>query len=214
MLRPVRGEPGKFIDTVTQTEYDISEMREDDKYDTIVIPAGLIAAGAQFLFFNALAGKFLIDTNINLQSRLSHGEEMIVDRVGLQVQTATGLLEPTPFDIKQVLEGAYFRLEINRLLYIEGPLTKLPSGYGVYGNSVAAGQGVVSNGVPSTAAASRLSQTQLLTSDHEFVGTMTFFDRGWVAVGILAAANRLPNLATPVFVKCYLHGLIKAATSK
>lgn len=213
MLRPIRGEPGKFIDTTTNIEYDISEMREDDKYDTVVVGAGAVAAGATFLFFRDLAGKFLIDTNLNLQSRLSHGEEMIVDRVGLNARTATGALEPTPLDLKQVLEDAFYRLEINRLLYIEGPIIKMPSGYGVYGNSVAPGQGVISNGVPSTAAAARLSQTQLLTSDHEFLGTMTFFARDWTGAA-LAAADRLPILDTPVFVTNYLHGLIKAATSK
>lgn len=210
-LRPVRGEPGKFIDTVTNVEYDISEMREDDKYDTVFVPAGAVAPGAAFIFFRDLAGKFLIDTNLNLQARISHGEEMIVDRVGMQTRSATGNLEPTPLDHKKVLDNAFYRLEINRLLYIEGPLIKMPSGYGVYGNSVAAGQGVVSNGVPSTAAASRLSQTQLLTSDHEFVGTMTFFTRAWTG---LAQVDFMPTLATPVLVTCYLHGLIKAATSK
>lgn len=210
-LRPVRGEPGKFIDTVTNVEYDISEMREDDKYDTVFIPAGAVAPGTTFIFFRDLAGKFLIDTNLNLQARISHGEEMIIDRVGMQTRSATGNLEPTPSDHKKVLDDAFFRLEINRLLYIEGPLIKMPSGYGVYGNSVAAGQGVVSNGVPSTAAASRLSQTQLLTSDHEFVGNMTFFDRAWTG---LTLADRMPTLATGVLVTCYLHGLIKAATSK
>jgi hypothetical protein len=210
-LRPVRGEPGKFIDTVTNVEYDISEMREDDKYDTVFIAAGAVAPGTTFLFFRDLAGKFLIDTNLNLQARISHGEEMIIDRVGMQTRSATGNLEPTPSDHKKVLDDAFYRLEINRLLYIEGPLIKMPSGYGVYGNSVAAGQGVVSNGVPSTAAASRLSQTQLLTSDHEFVGTMTFFDRAWTG---LTLADRMPTLATGVLVTCYLHGLIKAATSK
>src|SRR3990172_1255558 len=210
-LRPVRGEPGKFIDTVTGVEYDISEMREDDKYDTVFFPAGAIAPGTTAIFFRDLAGKFLIDTNLNLQARISHGEEMIIDRVGLSVRAATGNLEPTPLDVKKVLEDAFFRLEINRLLYIEGPLIKMPSGYGVYGNSVAAGQGVTSNGVPSTPAAARLSQTQLLTSDHEFVGNLQFFDRAWTG---LVLADRMPTLATAVLVTCWLHGLIKAATSK
>ena len=210
-LRPVRGEPGKFIDTVTKVEYDISEMREDDKYDTVFIPAGAIAPGAAFIFFRDLAGKFLIDTNLNLQARISHGEEMIIDRVGMQTRAATGNLLPTPSDVKKILEDAYFRLEVNRLLYIEGPLIKMPSGYGVYGNTVEAGQGVVSNGVPSTAAASRLSQTQLLTSDHEFVGNMSFFTRAWTG---LAVVDFMPTLATGTLVTCWLHGLIKAATSK
>src|SRR3990172_8186616 len=107
-LRPVRGEPGKFIDTVTKVEYDISEMREDDKYDTVFIPAGAIAPGAAFIFFRDLAGKFLIDTNLNLQARISHGEEMIIDRVGMQTRAATGNLLPTPSDVKKILDGGGF----------------------------------------------------------------------------------------------------------
>jgi len=34
-LRPIRGEPGKFIDEVTGVEYSIREMKMDDKYDVL-----------------------------------------------------------------------------------------------------------------------------------------------------------------------------------
>ena len=36
-LRPIKGRPGKFLDTGTGKVLDISDYREDDKFDTIVI---------------------------------------------------------------------------------------------------------------------------------------------------------------------------------
>lgn len=34
-LRPVRGEPGQFVDTDTGLSYSISEMKEDCRYDVV-----------------------------------------------------------------------------------------------------------------------------------------------------------------------------------
>ena len=212
-LRPIKGRPGKFLETSSGRVLDISDYREDDKYDTIAIPLGAMAAGTQFIFFRDVAGKNLIDTNFTQQSRLSAGEEMIIDRVGVTVRNATGAILPTPTDIKEVAENAYLRIDINRLLMQEGPVIKFPSGYGLAGNTVENGQGIVSIGVPSTAAAAKLLKTQLITAQNEVLGTMTFFSRAW-AVPNPFAADPLPNFSVDLMVTCWLHGLLKAAVSK
>jgi hypothetical protein len=46
-LRPIKGRPGKFLETQSQQVVDISDYREDDKYDTIAIIAGAVAAGTE-----------------------------------------------------------------------------------------------------------------------------------------------------------------------
>lgn len=214
-LRPIKGEPGKFLDTVSGEVLDISDYREDDKYDTVVIPAGPVQPNAEFIFFaENLGAKRPIDTNIQQIRQLSQGEEMIVDRVGVLVPMASGNLLPPPADIKKVVEDAFIRFTVNQLTLIEGPVTKFPTGYGLYGNTVEAGQGIVSIGTPSTAAASKLLKTQLLTSQHQFQATMVFFQRDWAAAAIPVAADRLPILSTPVFVRAMLHGLLKVASTK
>lgn len=216
-LRPIKGEPGKFLDTVSGEVLDISDYREDDKYDTIALPAGAVAANTTRLFFaEDLGAKSLLDTNIQQLRQLSQGEEMIVDRVGMTVAMATGNTLPTPADIKKFVENAFISFTVNRLVLIEGPVIKFPSGYGLHGNTVETGQGIVSIGTPSTAAASKLLKTQLLTSQHQFQGLLSFFDRGWAGVvaAIPVAADRMPTFQNPLTAKAWLHGLLKVASTK
>jgi len=213
-LRPIKGEPGKFLDTVSGEVLDISDYREDDKYDTIKIAAGAVQPNAEFIFFaEDLGTKRLIDTNIQQIRQLSQGEEMIVDRVGMTVPMATGNVLPTPADIKKVVENAFVSFTVNRLILIEGPVIKFPSGYGLHGNTVETGQGIVSIGTPSTAAASKLLKTQLLTSQHQFQGTLTFFSRTWLAPEF-ATNVQLPTLENPLTMKAWFHGLLKVASTK
>jgi hypothetical protein len=210
-LKPLKGRPGQFLDTSTGKILNISEFREDDKYDTVHIPAGAIAAGTEFIFFRDTAGKRLIDTNLTQQSRLSAGEEMVVERVGATIRLASGDDLPAPADIKKVAEDSFFRMEVNQLLLIEGPLIKFPSGYGLAGVTTESDQGIVSIGVASTASAAKLIKTQLLTQRHEIEGRLSFFGRtGFVT----ALPNPLPTLADSVLVTVWLHGLVKAAVSK
>lgn len=213
-LRPIKGRPGKFLETGTGQVIDISDYREDDKYDTVAIAAGAVAAGTEFILFRDVANKRDIDTNFSQQSRLSAGEEMIIDRVGLTVRSATGNLLPSPSDIKKLAEDAFYRVEVNRLLLIEGPAIKFPSGYGLYGNTVENNQGVVSIGVPATASAARLIKTQLITAQHEVQGFLRFENRDWAAVEVPIVADRMPNFSQPIFVTGWLHGLIKTASTK
>jgi len=213
MLKPIKGRPGKFLETGTGKVLDISDYREDDKYDTEILPAKAVAAGTQLTFYRDVANKRRIDTNLTQQSRLSAGEEMIIDRVGVTLRSATGNLLPPPADLKRVAEDAFITFTVNQLLLIEGPVIKFPSGYGLAGNTVENGQGIVSIGVPSTAAAAKLLKTQLITSEHEIQALLTFFDRNWTG-GDLAPEDRMPTLTTPVFITAWLHGLIKMAVSK
>lgn len=216
-LRPIKGEPGKFLDTVSGDVLDISDYREDDKYDTQAMPAGAVAPNTQRLFFTEdLGAKSLLDTNIQQLRQLSQGEEMIVDRVGMTVASATGNTLPTPADIKKFVENAFISFTVNRLVLIEGPVLKFPSGYGLHGNTVETGQGIVSIGTPSTAAASKLLKTQLLTSQHQFQGLLTFPDRAWAGViaAIPVAADRMPTFQNPLTAKAWFHGLLKVASTK
>lgn len=216
-LRPIKGEPGKFLDTVSGEVLDISDYREDDKYDTIAMPAGAVAPNTQRLFFaEDLGQKSLLDTNIQQLRQLSQGEEMIVDRVGMTIASATGNVLPTPADIKKFVENAFISFTVNRLVLIEGPVLKFPSGYGLHGNTVETGQGIVSIGTPSTAAASKLLKTQLLTSQHQFQGTLVFFDRTWaqLVAAFPVLADRMPTFSVPLTSKAWFHGLLKVASTK
>lgn len=209
-LVPVKGKPGKFYNKLTKTEIDIVEWREDDKYDTVTLPAGLVATGLFRNFFRDIQGKNLIDTNFTTQRRLPAGEEMIIDRVWAYVPMSNGATNPVPADIKRVGDNSYIKFQINRKDVAEGPLVKFPSGYGFAGNTVEAGAGVITLGVPSTAAAAKLVREQYITHEHDVDAVLTFFDRLWDTVSVPG----MPTLVSFMHVKAGFHGLVRAAATK
>jgi hypothetical protein len=222
-LQPVEGQPGLFRDTDTGQVVNIRDFRESDKYDTIVIPADQsITAGTEFYFFADLNQKRSTDTNLMTQRKLSAGESMVLDRIGLYFRLAVGNETTKPRDLKKTFENSYYSLRINEILQDEGPSVKFPSGYGIYGQTNETDSGIVSIGVPATASAARLVKKQLLNQNHELNGTLRFDARNWaVSPGAGSAMGPLPAnypivpiLDVPVMITNYLHGLIRAAVTK
>jgi hypothetical protein len=229
-FEPIPGQPGLFRDTDNpdpNVVYNIRDFREGDKYDNIAIPTGAVTAGLEFLFFQDIQGKRETDTNLRTPSKLSAGESMVLDRIGLYVRSATGVAFTVPQDVKSIMDNAFYRLEINGLLQDEGPAIKFPSGSGLYGQTNESGQGIVAVGVPATASASKLLKKQLLNQNHEIRGILRFDQRPWLTTGaapLFTAAGITPVVTTQaqtnpptngaVLVTNYLHGLIRAAVSK
>lgn len=222
-LQPIEGQPGLFRDSDTGQVVNIRDFRESDKYDTIVIPANtVIAAGTEFQFFSDLNLKNSTDTNLKTARKLSAGESMVLDRIGLYFRLAVGNTTTFPRDLKKVFENSYYRLRINEILQDEGPAVKFPSGYGIYGQTNENDQGIVSIGVPATASAARLVKKQMLNQNHELEGVLRFDARNWaVAPGAGSALGPIPQgfvmtptLDEPVMITNYLHGLIRAAVTK
>lgn len=207
-LVPVKGQPGKFFNKLTGAVVDIVEWREDDKYDTVTIPAGAIAAGTTRNFFRDLQNKATIDCNFTTQRKLPAGEEMIIDRIWCYVPMAAGNTLVSPADIKRVAENGYVRFQINRKDVAEGPVVKFPAGYGLAGNTVETDQGIVSIGVPSTAAAAKLVREQLVTEKHDLDAVLFYDARTWD--GTIA----MPTLTSTVHVKAGFHGLVRSAATK
>lgn len=215
-LQPIEGQPGLFRDEAGQV-VNIRDFRESDKWDTIVIPAGAaITAGTTFEFFANLQNKKNVDTNIKTTRKLSAGESMVLDRIGLYFRLAVGNVLAYPRDIKRVAENTYYKLTINDILQDEGPSVKFPSGYGIYGSTTETDTGILSIGVPATASAARLVKKQLLNQNHEISGTMSFDSRAWMAAGSESGGITYvqPTLDNPIVVTNYLHGLIRAAVTK
>jgi len=219
-LQPIEGQPGLFRDTDTGQVVNIRDFRESDKYDSIVIPAAeLVATGTEIIFFQDVQGKRETDSNIKTPRKLSAGESMVLDRVGLYFRLAVGNSITLPRDIIKIVENSYYRLKINDILQDEGPAVKFPSGYGLYGQTTENDAGIVSVGVPATASASRLVKKQMLNQNHELDGLLRFDPRGWTQTANPAGfANVVvvvqPTLETPIIVTNYLHGLIRAAVTK
>lgn len=224
MLKPIKGSPGRFLETATGQVLNISDYREDDKYDTIMIynhDVDPITAGKQYIFFRDVQRKMPIDTNLTQESRLSAGEEMVIDRVGLSVDMFAGEWNVSDWDFGQVIYNAHLRVNVNQLLLTEGPAIKFGSGYGVGGamgglNAFAPINGVASYpniGIASPTAVPKLVKTQTVTDKHEIIGYLTFYSRAWADNG---GTISMPNIDKSDYipVKCWLHGLLKVAVSK
>jgi hypothetical protein len=211
-LTPIEGQPGLFRDSDTGQVLNVRDFRESDKWDTVLVPAGVITAGTQFTFFQDIQGKRLVDTNIKTPRKLSAGESMVLDRIGLYFRLATGDVVTVPRDIKKIVENAYYRLKINDILQDEGPVVKFPSGYGLYGHATEHNAGIVSLGIPATASAAKLVKKQLLNQNHELDGLIEFPARQWLADAGLSYAD--PDIEQPVLVTNYLHGLVRSAVTK
>jgi len=216
VLQPIEGQPGLYRNDQSGEIVNIRDFRESDKYDSIVVLPGVITAGTEFTFFNDVQGKRNVDTNIKTPRKLSAGESMVLDRIGLYFRLATGDVVTVPRDVKKIVENGFYRLAINGILQDEGPIVKFPSGYGLYGQSTEVDSGIISVGVPATASAARLVKKQLLNQNHELDGTITYDARQWLVTQLasvgLTYAN--PDIEQPVIATNFLHGLVRAAVSK
>lgn len=212
-LQPIEGQPGLFRDTASGQVVNIRDFRESDKYDTVAIASGTpIVPGTEFVFFQDIQQKREVDTNIKTPRKLSAGESMVLDRIGLYIRLAVGNQDVVPINIKKVVENSFYRLKINDILQEEGPAIKFPSGYGLYGQTTENATGIVSLGVPATASASRLVKKQMLNQNHELDGVLRFDARNWLAG--LPGGYVNPTISGNVLVTNYLHGLIRSAVTK
>lgn len=219
-LQPIEGQPGLFRDTDTGQIVNIRDFREGDKYDSIVIPAQeVVSTGTECVFFADIQGKRTTDTNFATQRKLSAGESMVLDRIGLYFRTAVGNSITSGRDIMKIVENCYYKLTINDILQDEGPAIKFPSGYGLYGNTTENNTSIMALGVPATASAARLIKKQMLNQNHELNGLLRFDARTWTSAPNPAGfTNNVvvvqPTLDTPLIITNYLHGLIRAAVTK
>jgi hypothetical protein len=219
-LQPIEGQPGLFRDTDSNQVVNIRDFRESDKYDSVLIPPNeAIGTGVELTFFSDLQGKRSTDTNFATQRKLSAGESMVLDRIGLYFRLAVGDSITSGRDIMKVVENSYYKLTINDILQEEGPAIKFPTGYGLYGNTTENNTSIMSLGVPATASAARLIKKQMLNQNHELNGILRFDPRTWCSAPSPAGFTNTvtvvqPTLDTALIITNYLHGLIRAAVTK
>lgn len=210
MIKPIKGHPGKFLEVSTGKVLVISDYREGNKYDTVALPAEILGA-EEFVFFKNIARKPKADCNFSQPSKLNPGENMVVDRVGLYTRSVVGDTGDEG-DVIIVSENSHLRIEINQLLFVEGPSICFPSGYG-YNSTMVPNLGEVS-----PVLATKLMRTQFINYNHDIVGYLTFGSRNWAipALGPGWETGMIDEveLVPACLVSCLLHGLIKDAATK
>ena len=208
IMQRVKDKPGQFFIPSLGKYINIVEWRVGDRYDTAVTASGAITAGTQKTFFRDLTNKDLNDANFPQPKRiLGTGEEMVLERVGVYFPLAVGNTQVVPPDIKKAADGSYVELKVNRDQVAAGPAVHFPSGYGLAGQTTDNAQGIVTNGIASSAAAQKLAREQELTPNSEVDGVLTYFDHLW-------DTTNMATLAGKVWTRVVLHGLIKEAATR
>jgi hypothetical protein len=211
MLKPIKGNPGMFYEVSSGKVLRIADYREGVKYDTIPIPDGTNVPSEHF-FFRDVYQKSPTDCNFTQPTKINPGERMIVDRVGIYSRLFVAYAE-SQYNMLQIGDNAHLRVEVNRLLFVEGPVWSFPTGYGW----TISYEGF-SMGSPAQTLAGKMAHTQTLTDKHDVVGILSFGSRRWCADvynGELTPAELdTLNVVDPCLVMCILHGLIKDALTK
>lgn len=200
--------PGEVYIPALGKSFRQVELREDDVIDSIITGSGAINAGVEYVVFRDIDNKNEQHTNLGSSKRIASGDEVAVFRIGVHLREAHGNTLPVFNDYRKILGNGILDLKFNRRLITNGPLIKYPSGYGVGGFSDETGATAVSIGVPSSAAAPTLFVPQQLTDTDDLNGKVQFKDASWIS------GYAVPNLAGPVVLTVFLHGVMKAPLGK
>src|SRR5271166_5379626 len=141
--------PGEVFIPALGKSFQQIELREDDIHDVIYVPAGTIAAGAEYILFRDIQNKNEQHTSLGTSKRIPAGDEAAVFRIGVYPRGAIGNTISAFSDLKKVTENGALFLNFNKRQITIGPLLKYQSGYGYGGYSDETGATAFAVGVAS-----------------------------------------------------------------
>ena len=194
------------------TRIRLIEWRAGMFYDSVAFSSTLTAGTQQFLFIN-LQNKFRQHTNLdNNAGRLPALNELICNRISAHVDQSFGNIVVNDADIIKVAHNGQMQVYVNttRLIF-DQPLYTAQSGYGITGSTTRNNTGVVTTGVPSSAAAPQLLVAQPIGPNDGIGGNITFYANTWLnnATGFTGASTVMPTVSSPIVITVFLDGLIK-----
>lgn len=169
--------------------------------------AATVAAGSEMVFFRDITAKNNLETNMQIQSQLPSGWEMIVLKVGIHVPTmitCSGNVTATQTEFEQLLRYGYAELKLdNTFVAKSGLIPMFGDGYGIHGSvsvghTSAATAQFFNNGLPSFSAHPNLRIPIVITDKRTFQGTIHFYDQ------LTFNGND-----TTVAITMYLYGFIR-----
>jgi hypothetical protein len=154
---PVPEQPGRIYIPATGSVVQQDQTYEGDFYDTVEFTS--FAVGQVKLPFKDQSNKDLQFTNLTQTKRIPSYAKLKLQRLGVHVRQWDISARPSPEDVVCLYEMASLRFTLGQTnLIAEGPLLMYASGLGITGVSTANNFSVLSNGVPSQAAAPRLRE--------------------------------------------------------
>jgi len=207
-VESIPGEPGKYINTQTREIFELIDAVEGNKYDTVRQASGAVTANQKIKIFDTKADKLDVDADFHTQGQVvGQSEKLLMEWIGIEMPLNEGANLVQIDDIKRAISNVSFLFQLGKTVIAKGPIITFPSGYGLAGQTVETATGVVSIGVPSTAAVEKLHRRQFVTSKHSVKCELVWDNRAWIS------GFAMPTLDAAVTFRVYLHGLIETAST-
>lgn len=214
-LRQVKESPGLLLDEESGTYYKLVDTLAHGQYDSVVVKndaaTSNIPFGQEYEFARDIADKQELDCNFRTPRKLTSGQIMWVNRIGLYFPKFVGGIEVDAEDIQTVVENSFFELTLGGKRKYASPSIQSPSGFGWYGGTTKTNESVLSLGLPSLGGVLPLAQPIYFNDKHDVSGTLSFHRRTWIA-GVtppFLAGSSVPRVADNnaiVVAKMILHG--------
>lgn len=212
----------------------LTDVRQDDFYDTVAYQAAALSAAANALLkpFNNVSGKPLQHTNMERNAQINGRNKFAMLRLGAMVRQAPGAVNNSTGtqlvpggDVVALYDNVALTFKIgNSRLVSSGPLIKYQSGYGATGaispqTSVNSGNTAVNTnaasslitlGVPSQAAAPRFFASQPINDQDTLNCDIRAETGSWLAVSPFSTnLGVLPTLSVACEVTIFLFGIVE-----
>jgi hypothetical protein len=175
--------------------------------DAVVLQAGALTPGKRLYLFRDVTGKNKqFNTFENNAGKLPAHTDLIINRIGCVLAQANGNVLATLNDTMKLSYAGVLEVFVNKDRQIaEGALYEFPSGYGIAGNTTETTSSVLTNGVPSLAAAPQLLVAQPVKPEDSVSGYIEFPDND----GVLTTVSDMPTVENRTVFIVHLDGLIK-----
>lgn len=198
--------PGEFLVPELGRVIRITDVRQDDFYDTVSLALGAITAGTQKKLFDSISNKGKQHCNLTNARRIPGRNRFNLLRVGFAIRQAAGNTLALASDMLKVYEAGSLKFSINTRLVTEGPLIKYQSGYGVSGSSTENNVSLITLGTPSQVAAPRFIAAQPINDEDDLDCEVNFYSIG---TGTWDTTPSMPTTTAHLHLSVFLHGIIE-----
>lgn len=196
--------PGEFLVPELGRVIRITDVRQDDFYDTVAIPAALFTAGTQYKPFDSISGKGKQNCNVTTARRIPGRNRFNLLRVGFVLRQAAGATLALAADLIRTYEAGALKFSINTRLVTEGPFIKYQSGYGITGQSTENAVSLITLGTASQVAAPKFIAAQPINDEDDLDCELNF-----PGTASWDSNVAMPTTTARMHASVFLHGIIE-----
>lgn len=196
--------PGEFLVPELGRVIRITDVRQDDFYDTVALGTAQLTAGQQLKPFDSVSSKGRQFCNLTTARRIPGRNRFNLLRTGYMIRHAAGAALALAADMIRLYEAGSLKFSINTRLLTEGPLVKYQSGYGLSGTSTEADVSLITLGPASHVAAPKYLAAQPINDEDDLDCEINY-----QSIVAWDSASALPTPTARTFHSIFLHGIIE-----